>query len=152
MRIFISYSSPDINTISVLADQLKIYGDIYYWEKENPPGEMAWEKIYNWIDNADIVLVLVTDNTIARSPSVTREIERSKLQNKIIIPMVAGSIPREGLSFLSDLRYQEIDIDNPEIGISHLIKLIEDKNNVDSKKISLILVAVAFFLWLLNKK
>ena len=152
MRIFISYSSPDINIVSVLADQLRMYGDIYYWDKDKTPGELAWEQIYSWIDNSDIVLVLVTDATIARSMSVGQEVGRAKAGNKLIIPIVSSSVANNGLGFLSEITFQEIDITNPAPAIYKIIELIDCKNKEEYQKLSLVLVAIGFFIWLLNKK
>jgi hypothetical protein len=152
MRIFISYSSSDTNIVSVLADQLKMYGDVYYWDKEKTPGESAWEQIFSWIDNSDIVLVLVTDAAIARAMSVCQEVGRAKSGNKFIIPIVSSSVSKNGLGFLSDISYQEIDIMNPAPAINYIIELINCKNKEEFQKLSLILVTVGFFFWLLNKK
>jgi hypothetical protein len=152
MRIFISYSSIDTNIVSVLADQLKMYGDVYYWNKDKAPGETAWEQIYSWIDNSDIVLVLVTDATVARAISVGQEVGRAKSGNKFIIPMVSSSVSKKGLGFLSDIKYQEIDIINPAPAINRIIDLIDCKNKTEIQKLSLILVTIGFFFWLLNKK
>jgi hypothetical protein len=99
MRIFISYSSPESNIISVLADQLKLYGEVYYWDKDKALEESAWEQIFSWLDNSDIVLVLVTDALIARSMSVGREVGRAKSGNKFIVPIVSSSVLKKGLVF-----------------------------------------------------
>jgi hypothetical protein len=152
MRIFISYSSPDINIVSILADQLKMYGDIYYWDKDNTPGESAWEQIFSWIDNSDIVLVLITDATIARAMSVGQEIGKAKAGKKLIIPIVTSSVSKNDLGFLSDITYQEIDINNPAPAIYQIIELINCNNKEEFQKLSLVLVAIGFFIWLQNKK
>jgi hypothetical protein len=152
MRIFISYSSPDTNIVSVLADNLKMYGDVYFWDKDKTPDELAWEQIFSWIDNSDIVLVLVTDATIARSIQVGREVERAKTAHKIIIPIVSNSISEDGLGFLSGISYKEIDIKNPAPAINRIIELLNCKNKEEYHKLSLILAAIGYFLWLLNKR
>jgi hypothetical protein len=152
MRIFISYSAPDITIVSVLADQLKMYGDVYYWDKDNSPGELAWEQIFSWIDNSDIVLVLITDATIARAMSVGQEVGKAKAGKKLIIPIVTSSVSINELGFLSDITFQEIDIKNPAPAIFRIIELIDCKNKDEFQKLSLILVAIGFFIWLQNKK
>jgi hypothetical protein len=152
MRIFISYSAPDINIVSVLADQLKMYGDIYYWDKDNSPGESAWEQIFSWIDNSDIVIVLITDATIARSFSVGQEVGKAKAGKKLIIPIVASSVSKNDLGFLSDITYKQIDINDPMPAIYRMMDLIKCHNREEFQKLSLILVAIGFFIWLQNKK
>ena len=151
MRIFISYSSPDINIISILAEQLRVYGDVYYWSKNYLPGEPAWEEIYNWIDNSDVVLSLITDNTVARANSVSREVERAKAQNKFIIPIVSGAVPKSDLGIISDLPYQEINSNNLAPGISRIIGLIYNNKKDERRITGLILVVIAFLLWLQNR-
>jgi|ERR1035437_8544237 hypothetical protein len=152
MRIFISYSSPDSNIVSVLADQLKLYGEVYYWDKDNAPEESAWEQIFSWIDNSDIVLVLVTDASIARAMSVGREVGRAKSGNKFIVPIVSSSVSKKGLGFLSDITYQVIDIINPAPALNRIIDLIDCRDKEKFQKLSLILVTIGFFFWLMNKK
>jgi hypothetical protein len=152
MRIFISYSSPDINIISILARQLRVYGDVYYWDKNNYPGDLGWEQIYTWIDNADIVLTLITDNTVARASSVRREVERAIAQNKFIVPIVSGSASKEDLGFLSGLNYHEINNNNLAPAITRIIELIDKKRKDENCVTGLILVTIAFFLWVLNRK
>jgi hypothetical protein len=152
MRIFISYSAPDVNIVSVLADQLRIYGDVYYWDKDNMPGESAWEQVFSWIDNSDVVLVLITDATIARAASVTREVLQAKAEKKLIIPIVTSSVSKSDLGFLSDVAYQEFDTKYPIPAIYKIMESIDCKNKDQFQKLSLILVAIGFFIWLQNKK
>ena len=66
----------------ILANQFDIWGDVYYWNQSNIPEQVAWEQIYNWIDNSDIVLVLITGNTVVRALSVGREVGRAKAINQ----------------------------------------------------------------------
>jgi PKD repeat protein len=82
MRIFISYSNPNLNIVKTLADRLTVYGDVYYWNSNNTPDDVAWEQINNWIDNSDIVITFITDCTVVRAEAVSKEIERAKAKNK----------------------------------------------------------------------
>ena len=65
----------------ILATQIEIWGDVFHWNHSNIPGKVAWEQIYIWIDNSDIVLVLITGNTVVRALSVGREVGRAKESN-----------------------------------------------------------------------
>jgi hypothetical protein len=51
--------------------------DLYYGNKGNISGSIAREQIYNWIDNSDIVLVLITGNTVIRAMSVCQKTSRA---------------------------------------------------------------------------
>jgi TIR domain len=149
MRIFISYSNPDLNIVRTLGNQLNIFGDVFYWNQSNVPGTVAWEQIYSWIDNSDIVLVLITGNTVIRARSVGLEVDRAKEKSKYIIPIVSTGIPITELEFLTGVTYQPIEVLNPLPAISRFTEVVgefyENKQQ-NNKRIALGLVSIAFLI------
>jgi hypothetical protein len=154
MRIFISYSNPDLTIVRTLGDQLNIFGDVFYWNQSNVPGMVAWEQIYNWIDNSDIVLVLITGNTVTRAMSVGQEVGRAKAMGKYIIPIVSAGVSPLELGFLSGVTYQPIDVLNPLPAISRIIEVVSGyyENIQQNKRIALGLVCIAVLLLLTGKE
>ena len=151
MRIFISYSNPDLTIVRSLANQLNIFGDVFYWNQSSVPGKVAWEQIYSWIDNSDIVLVLITGKTVIRAVSVEQEIDRAKEMGKHIIPIVSKGIISGELGFLSGLTYQPIDLLNPMPAISRVTELAGsyyENTEQNNKRIALGLMGIAFLMLL----
>ena len=150
MRIFISYSNPDLAIVGTLANQLNIFGDVFFWNQSNVPGTVAWEQIYNWIDNSDIVLVLITGNTVTRAMSVGQEVGRAKAMDKYIIPIVSAGIPSSELGCLSGLNYQPIEVQNPLPAISKITEVVGgfyENTQQNNKRIALGLVSIAFLIF-----
>ena len=90
MKIFISYSTPDVFIVHNLAERIKPFAEVYYWAHSNLPGQEAWPSIFSWIDSSDLVIVLITDNTVRRAMAVGQELGRAKTQGRTIIPIVSG--------------------------------------------------------------
>lgn len=154
MRIFISYSTPDMYIVEQLANQLGAFGEVYYWAQNKFPGQEAWQSIFNWIDTADVVVVLITGNTVVRAMSVGQEIGRAKSKGKTIIPIVSKFVPSTELGFLNEVTYQPIDVFNPYPAIDDVTKVIQTYyNNMQEKqKIAIGLAALGFLLWLASSK
>jgi hypothetical protein len=112
MRIFISYSNPDLTIVLTFGNKLNIFGDVFFWNQSNIPGTVAWEQIYNLIDNSDIVIVLITGNTVTRAMSVWQEVGRARSMRKYIVPIVSNSVSLSELGFLSGVTYKPIDVSN----------------------------------------
>ena len=150
MRIFISYSTPDMYIVEKLADQLRTFGEVHYWADSKLPGQDAWQSIFNWIDTADIIVVLITGNTVVRAMSVGQEIGRAKSKGKTIIPIVSKFVPATELGFLNGVTYQPIDVFNPFPTIDEVTKVIQTYyNNMQEKqKIAIGLTILGFLFWL----
>jgi hypothetical protein len=150
MRIFISYSNPNLNIIKSLAERLTIFGDVFFWNENDTPGVIAWEQIYNWIDYADIVIVLITDYNVVRTMAIDREIGRAKEKNKYIFPLVSSDVPRNELEYLSNTAYEPVDISNPFAAVEKNLRIMENRiDNKDlNKKRALVLESIAFLLLL----
>src|SRR3972149_10931372 len=102
MKIFISYSTPDIKVVELFANILSQYGDVKYWAENKILGEDSWKTIFSWIDSSDVVIALVTGNTLTRAMAVGQEIGYAKNKKKII-PVVESSIPTTELGCLSGI-------------------------------------------------
>ncbi len=151
MRVFISYSTQDMHIVKHLAMQLKVFGDVYYWAESNLPGQDTWPSIFNWIDLADIVIVLITGNTLSRAMAVGQEIGRAKSKGKTIIPIVSNSVPSNELGFLSGVTYQPIDVFDPHPAIDDITKIIRTyQNNLQEKQKMALLLIILGILFLLG--
>lgn len=114
MKIFISYSAADRQCVSQLAQQLRpVVSKLTYWDQDLEPGTETWPTIYTWIDQADWVLVVITDNTLSRAFAVGQEVGHARAVGKKIIPLVTPGIHTDQLGCLGGLTYHTIDPDNP---------------------------------------
>ena len=109
MKIFISYGMNDEPMVRQIADFLKPHAEVVYWSESKMPGNGSWETIFGWIDSSDIVLVLITGNTVARAMAVGQEVGHAKAKYKTIIPLVSREISPTELGFLSGITYQPVD-------------------------------------------
>ena len=73
--------------------------------KPKNDGADAWPTIFGWIDQADLVLVLLTDKTVHRALSVGQEIGHATKAGKTIIPMVGENVPVTELGCLAGVTY-----------------------------------------------
>jgi hypothetical protein len=154
MNIFISYSTHDAETVSKLAHELRQYASVFYWDQNQIPGQDAWQAIFQWIDNADMVFVVITGNTVHRAMSVGQEVGRAKAKNKSIIPLVSREVPGTELGFLSGITYQPIDVWNPAPAIQQVALLASmKKQEIDNgQKLAVTVIAVGFLVWLFSKE
>jgi len=75
MKIFISHASKDGPIATQLADQLSAAGhSVWLPEKELFPGDNWAKKLGQALEDADIVVVLITPHT-SESEAVTREVQ-----------------------------------------------------------------------------
>jgi hypothetical protein len=154
MNIFISYSTQDVQTVKQLADELTKYGSVFYWDVSKVPGQESWPTIFQWIDSADLVFVVITGNTVHRAMSVGQEVGRAKAKDRMIVPLVAREVPTSELGFLSGITYQPIDVWNPKPAIDAAAKLAASKKDSIEKgqQFAVILIAIGFFAWLFTRK
>jgi hypothetical protein len=154
MNVFISYSTHDSETVSKLADELRQYANVFYWDQNNIPGQDAWQTIFQWLDNADLVFVVITGNTVQRAMSVGMEVGRANTKNKTIIPLVSREVPVTELGFLSGITYQPIDVWNPAPAIQQVALLASMKKQEieNGQKLAVTVIAVGFLVWLFSKE
>ena len=122
--MLISYSTSDLSIVHELANRIKPFAEVYYWARNNLPGQEAWPTIFNWIDNSDLVITLITDNTVRRAMAVGQELGRAKTKGKTIIPIVSSRVPTSELGFLAGVTYQPIEVTNPQPAIDQVSRIV----------------------------
>ena len=104
MNVFISYSVNDTSLVIMIVKHLRLQGhSVRWWHESKEPGKDMWPQIFGWIDAADLVLAVVTDNTVARGLAVGNEIGRARAKGKMIIPLVAQNVVTSDLGCLSEV-------------------------------------------------
>jgi hypothetical protein len=154
MKIFISYSADDLNTVHKLAGQIKQLpevSEVHYWDKSKKPGEDAWNSIFRWIDSSDVVIAVISDKTVDRGLSVGMEIGHAKKSGKKIIPLVADDVSGASLGCLSGLTYEKISKDNPVPTVDRLKNILglSVKEVASSIGNLVLLVIVIGLIWLI---
>jgi len=113
MKIFISYSVDDVDLVSQVARHLQPQADkIYWWKDSKALGKDVWPQIFGWIEQADLVLAVLTDSAVARAMAIGNEIGHAKAKGKVIIPLVAPNVSSADLGCLCGVTYQRIDREN----------------------------------------
>ncbi|MBF6592821.1 MAG: toll/interleukin-1 receptor domain-containing protein [Thermaceae bacterium] len=126
MKVFLSYSLKEDPLVNEIANAISPHAEVFYWEQSQTPGEPVWDSIYRWIDNSDLVLAIITDNTVSRAMSVGQEIGHAKARGKLIIPLVTSEVKISDLGFLSEITYQRIDPINPEPALAKVVHRIQE--------------------------
>lgn len=124
MNIFISYCDNDLNLVKQIGDCIKPHANVVYWDQDKVPGEAAWPTIFKWIDDADLVLVVITGSTVKRGFSVGNEVGYAKKHNRPIIPLVGPKVKRDKLGCLGGITDVPIDPANPDKAIEDVKKRI----------------------------
>ncbi len=92
-RLFISYSRAQTPFVDRLADQLEDSGYSFWLDYQNLIPAMPWvRQIESWIDAADIMLLVVSKESIL-SKNVEPEWKRALERNKRIILLVFEAVP-----------------------------------------------------------
>lgn len=150
MKIFLSYSASDTPIVESTYKHLSEVGEIKFWDKDKTPGDIVWDSIFKWIDEADLVVVIVSQNTINRAMAVGQEIGRAKAKNKKIIPLVASNVVSMDLGCLHGTTYQMFDFENPADSIKNITKTclqIKQKNAEEATSFWVIIgILTALFL------
>lgn len=125
MKVFISYSVDDREFVGKVAQEITPLAEVKYWDQSKEPGENAWQTIFQWIDECDAALVVITDKVVNRGMSVGQEIGRAKAKGKVVIPLVEEGIPASALGCLSGITYESIPKVNPSSALERIKALIE---------------------------
>jgi len=56
MRLFISYSTGDLEIVNQIADALRPHAEVFYWDKDKEPGKVAWQMVFGVVGGADLRL------------------------------------------------------------------------------------------------
>jgi hypothetical protein len=128
MKVFISYSMEDTDRVQVIADQIRPHvEEVNWWNESKAAGEVAWESINKWIDEADLVLAVITDKVVSRAMAIGQELGRATEKGKKIIPLVERGVSNTELGFLSTVTYIRFDHDDTEAALEPVKKAIEDE-------------------------
>lgn len=152
MNIFISYSTDSQDIVKSIADYLKPLGAVRYWDQNKVLGEKDWELIFEWIDDSDIVLAVITDKTISRAMAVGQEIGYAKDAGKFIIPIVTQNVKETDLGLLKGITYQRISNDNPGPALSAVESRIRDWRRTDLIKDVGIFLGIVALIWLASRE
>jgi len=120
LSVFISYSVHDRAIVDAINAQLQPHAQTLFWAQNNVPGKDAWATINSWIDAADLVVVVLTGNTLSRALSVGNEVGYARKAGKRIIPLVAPEVPKGELGCLEGITYIRLDNESPETTIAQL--------------------------------
>lgn len=166
MKVFISYSVSDTALVRTVAEHIKAKATVTYWDQSKEPGKEIWPTIFGWIDAAELVLVLITENTLSRALSVGQEVGHARKANKPIIPLVAKGVGSSELGFLAGITYVQLDTTDPSAAIhalqQQLDKLkqqallrhqqLQAQKELESRQGIAILALLALLLFVLGKE
>lgn len=153
MKIFLSYSSKDMELVRSVADHVRAHSEVFFWEESNVPGANAWESIFEWIDSCDLVLVLITGNAVERAMAVGNEVGRAKAKLKTVIPLVSIDVPSTELGCLSGITYQAVDTRDPGPALARIAELIRaHKQKIERDQGLLFLLGVVALVWMSAQK
>ena len=124
MKVFISYSTPDLGLVYKIGEHIKPYGEVFFWDKDKNPGAESWPTIFSWIDQADLVLAVITEQTLSRALPVGQEIGRAQKGGKLIIPLVGPAVVANDLGCLNGITFQRIQPENPIPALLSIEKLV----------------------------
>ena len=151
-KIFISHSARDQSLVISLANLLSKFGiEVSVAEWYLAPGERLDKKVFEQIERADCVVVLLTRNGI-RSNWVQQEIGYSLQSNKLIIPVVEEGIAPKDLAALQGREYIKYDPYQPQqalIKLSSYARSLKLKKEEQAKTL-LVLGGLLAFLLLLS--
>lgn len=152
MKIFLSYSTPDLDIVRKIATYIQKHATVLFWDKDKEPGKESWPTIFQWIDQSDLVLVVITGNTVKRAMAVGNEVGHAKAKSKTIIPLVAPEVPTSELGCLNSITYQPINPNNPGPDLTRINQLVlAHKQKLEQKQqqqLVLLLLAIVSFIWL----
>lgn len=163
-KIFVSYSTHDIEQVELLRQQLKGTPiEVFVAEHSVLPSQDIGATISQAIAECDLFVVLWSQNA-QDSEWVSQEIGRASALNKTILPLVLT----EGISlpgFINNLKYLPV-YNDPEAALAKARELIvgsynqkdlmlaqqEEKKQKDKDREALALMGIgAFLLWAFSK-
>lgn len=151
MKLFISYSDGDLQLAQKVAKEIENYAEPMFWESNKLPGDGDWSSIFRWIDQCEIVLVLISRKVVKRGLSIGQEIGYAKKSEKIIIPFVASGVPRDSLGCLNGLTHIFYNEKSPELALRELHESIfRQTKKIENDKLMAFLAVGAVALILLS--
>jgi hypothetical protein len=126
MNVFISYGFKDYDAVKRMKESLSGRFDVFCFEQQNDIGKPLWDTIVKRIDWADVFIVYITPATLDRAMSVGQESGHAKKAGKFIIPLKDKGVSAQDLGMLADLKWIEIDQENPGTAYQTLADTIWD--------------------------
>lgn len=119
-RVFLSHSSKDVATVSLIKGQAMAAGvDVYLAEHDFRAGDRLAAKIMGEIGDSDAVVVLLTNNSTVAA-FVQQEIGVALKAGIPIIPLVQKGVDHAQLAMLKGVEYVGFDPDHPEAALKGL--------------------------------
>lgn len=157
-KVFVSYSTQDLNRVSHLQDHLAGSPiDVFVAQHSVTPSQNLSESIDRAIEQCDIFVLIWSQNAQA-SPWVQQEIGKATAWKKRILPLVmdAGA---ELPGFIRDLKYLAVHTDplalqqaRDIIVSAYQEKMKRISESAQTEKNNIALVALgAFLLWASNR-
>lgn len=151
MKVFISYSTSDLNLVKNIDTKLHGLVETKYWDKSKEVGEKDWDTINSWIDQSHLVLIILSESS-KNNPSVRTEIGRAHAKSKALIPFVSNKVSTDELGSLKGITYVPYDEENPEKAQPDLIKAIQSqKAKIESGNGLMVLAVLSLVLIALGK-
>lgn len=148
-KVFISHSTRDQGLVMSLANLLsKFKVEVFVAEWYLTPGERLDRKVFDQIENADCVVVLLTRNGI-RSNWVQQEIGYALRTKQIVFPLVEKGMAPGDLAALQGREYIEYDPIQPQealIKLSTYVKSLKLKKDEQEKTLLILGGLLAFLL------
>jgi len=164
MKLFISYSGKDTRRVQRIAEKSReqFKAEVHWWEGSNRPGKDAWTQIFQWIDDAELVLVVISGNVLSRGLSVGNEVGFAKAKGKLIIPVIIekhgwiaklvrwlggkAGIGTDDLGCLGGLSHIRIDEKCPDAGMgklnAELKRIADEQQSAETRQAILAVVAL----------
>ena len=157
-KVFISHSNDanDLAVVNQLKAELDNIGFVPIIAEEHIPVNsptLLSEKIARLIDNADVCLALITENSVG-SAYVNQEIGYMIKSKKTLILLVSKGIPSQKLGFLQGMEYIRIEEDLTKTIKNLLVwleKIKSDKDLQQSLKIFGVLVLIGISAYMLTR-
>lgn len=156
MKIFVSYSATDNDFVRKIVNGIRSDAvGVHWWDESKQLGQNCWEQIFGWIDEADLVLAIITGKVLERGLAVGNEIGYAKAKGKEIIPLITDEDDRFDLGCLIGTADQYIDENDPQSGIdaikSHIEKNGASNDEVDWGQVLTVLGLIGV-IWAATKK
>jgi len=149
-KIFISYSTKDIDTVNHIRGMLDNPNiETFFAENSVEPGESLVDKIYSAIKDTDLFLLMWSSNSW-ESEWVTREIDLARSEKKTIVPIKLDEESKLP-GILSDVKYIPFH-ESPEKVINWIQTNVFSSANAKAWEPVIWLVLGGALLWLLTRK
>lgn len=125
-QVFVSHSSRDGVWVEWVAAQARALGvHPYLAEHDSQAGGRLSDKVERAIAASDVVIVLLTRNSID-SRYVHQEIGYAKALHKLIVPLVHPEIAHESRAMLDGIEHIVFDFASPPGGAADLVGKLRD--------------------------